>query len=119
MNSEKGEYWKIDLSRLPVPSWDLSNPPLLALVGSIQQINVFLSDIQIHGTSYTAAFKIDMYDQFGVSENDFAKYGTGSGPKAIVRDAIIAFWILQHNRGYKPLVNVFRYEYKIKGTFNR
>jgi hypothetical protein len=46
-------------------------------------------------------------DWFGVDEEDVYKNTIAT---QLVRDSLAAFWILQHQRGYKPFINVIRYK---------
>jgi hypothetical protein len=53
-------------------------------------------------------------DWFGVDEEDVYKnaHSTQMG-----RESLAAFWILQHQRGYRPFINVITYEEEITVVF--
>jgi len=46
-------------------------------------------------------------DWFGVDEEDVYKSSVAT---QLGREALAAFWILQHQRGYKPFINVIKYQ---------
>jgi hypothetical protein len=97
------------------------SPALKTLVGGVQELQVYLKKIQYgasssggNGISYDAELNIVIYDDFGVSENDTvnASFAAGLG-----RDGLIAMWMLQNQRGYKPFRTVFNFTTKLNGTF--
>jgi hypothetical protein len=49
-------------------------------------------------------------DWFGVDEDDVVKMAISTG---IDRDGLAAFWVLQHQRGHKPFINVVYYSEEI------
>ncbi|HEX8545486.1 MAG TPA: hypothetical protein VF691_00915 [Cytophagaceae bacterium] len=52
-------------------------------------------------------------DWFGVDEGDFTNFR----PAALLdRRGLAALWILQHQRGYRPFINVF--EYRVSMTID-
>jgi hypothetical protein len=53
-------------------------------------------------------------DWFGVDEEDVYKNTMAT---QLVRDSLMAFWILQHQRGFKPFINVIRYKEKKEYSF--
>lgn len=65
---------------------------------------------------HTANIKLEVLikDWYGVDESDFMNLR----PAALfARKAIAALWVLQHQRGYKPFINVFHYTHDLKITF--
>ena len=51
-------------------------------------------------------FTILLKDWFGVDEDDFTNFR----PAALVdRRGLAAMWVLQHQRGYKPFINIFEF----------
>jgi len=54
-----------------------------------------------------AEVQIVVSDWFGVSEDDYTK--KMNSVAASQRGALAAFWALQHQRGYKPFVNVYTF----------
>ncbi|MGY0035143.1 hypothetical protein [Pedobacter sp. NJ-S-72] len=53
-------------------------------------------------------------DWYGVDESDFTNFR----PAALfARKPLAALWVLQHQRGYKPFINLFKYEHNLKVIF--
>ena len=90
--------------------------PFSAVIGGIQKVRVFLNNIKLNhiplsigsnGTipesfEYKINLTIEISDNFGVDQKDFeeldiASYLDGGG--------LTSFWVLQHQRGYKPFIN--------------
>lgn len=117
MKVNKGNYSLINLSNVTgLPNftfWD--SAPLLAMVGGTGQANIYLSDIKIHGRTYTGTITWWLWDDYGVSETDCI----GGPLRKIfpIDNALKSQWILQYNRGYKPLVNGFKFTTTVKGEF--
>ena len=51
-------------------------------------------------------FEFIIKDWFGVDEEDVYK---NSYATKLIRDSLAAFWVLQHQRGYRPFINVITY----------
>jgi len=51
--------------------------------------------------------KITLKDWFGVDEEDVYKSANAAH---IARDSLAALWILQHQRGYRPFMNIIKYK---------
>lgn len=50
-------------------------------------------------------------DWYGVDESDF----TNNRPVAqISRDSLTALWVLQHQRGYRPFINILQYTHNLE-----
>ncbi len=61
---------------------------------------------------YAARLRFDIFDNFGVDETDLYTVPAPWG------DALIAFWVLQHERyGHRPFVNRIVVEETIRGTY--
>ncbi len=117
MQTSNGNYNSINLNgQFQLPSFSGVSKPLLAMVGGTQQLDIYLSDIKIHGKQYTAKITFWLWDDYGVSAEDCVSPGLTRNLLPI-NDALKAQWILQHNRGYKPLINGFRFTRTINGSF--
>jgi RHS repeat-associated protein len=102
---------------------DFSNSGLAlkAIAGGTQHLDVSIvaTYMDTQGNLH-AVVDIIIWDTFGVSENDFTKHSGYTGyllnPEYEKYVAIGAFWILQHQRGYKPVYTkfVFREDIIIK-----
>ncbi|WP_367866391.1 hypothetical protein [Pedobacter sp. WC2423] len=69
-----------------------------------------------HNKPHSATVKLDILikDWYGVDEDDFMNLR----PAALLgRKAIAALWVLQHQRGYKPFINVYHYTHDLKIVF--
>jgi hypothetical protein len=82
---------------------------LKALIGGTQGLRITLKNLTFSkrfSTAYntfTADLRYEIFDLFGAGSNDIY-----TGAKAVedYRDALVAFWILQHlKKGHKPFVN--------------
>jgi len=96
----------------------LNNGAFTALIGKSNQVDVILRNIDIvknanGNVEFTAEVEIIIKDWFGVSEGDFTKYDFAS---AAAKKALTSFWILQHQRGYKPFINQFHFKETIHGN---
>lgn len=126
MIANNGQYTKIRITDLDKPNFGPSgNPMLFTLVGGIQKVNVKVTDIQrgVNNT-YKATLQITLYDVFGVDEDDVIKYHDMSMkgiPKQIMGRAMFTplavFWVLQHQRGYTPMKNVYKIPVEINDSF--
>jgi len=119
IHSDNYSDYKISINDLP--SFNDDGLALKALVGGTQSV-----DVSIVGTymdtqgNLHVVVEIVIFDTFGVSEDDFTKH-SGYTDKFLNTSyekylAIGAFWILQHQRGYKPVYTkfVFREDIIIK-----
>jgi len=116
MTAFNGDFSKIsiDVNR---PNFTFSDSPTLkAIVGGTQQLDIFLTSINIDNKArtYSANLSLNLYDDFGVSESDV----TNPSLAALWgQNALGAFWVLQHQRGIKPFRHVFNFNMKVNGTF--
>ena len=127
MASLKGDYLKIDYSKSDInpPNYSGVSNSLLALVGGTQQLEVYLTDIDItEDNSYSATIEYWLFDDYGVSEGDFMaadnQRSLGFIPAGIIsgaREGLVGMWILQHQQGHRPLTTAFRFTTTVTGTF--
>ena len=91
----------IDITHLKYPNFPLSDPNLIAQLGGIQGAGAFIDS---NGNLYA-----ELYDTFGVSENDAIKRDSKFG-NTISGGSIgtKAMRILQTHFGYRPFVHVVR-----------
>lgn len=129
-----GKINEIDVSpeiRANRPSFRFSplNPSETIAMGGVQEIEIASNRFgesrggdywdrngHIHNHPHTARYGLDILlkDWFGVSENDFTNFR----PAALLdRVGIAALWVLQHQRGYRPFVNVFGYSAYVDVNF--
>jgi hypothetical protein len=82
---------------------------LKALIGGTQGLRITLKNLTFTKRllpvfdTFTADLRYEIFDLFGAGSNDIY-----TGAKAVedYRDALVAFWILQHlKKGHKPYVN--------------
>jgi LysM repeat protein len=117
MINNNGNYSAISMNDLfQSPSFSKVSKPLLALVGGTQQLDIYLSDIKVHGRQYTAKITFWLWDDYGVSAEDCMQPSLDRNLTPI-NDALKSQWILQHNRGYKSLINGFKFIKTISGGF--
>ena len=120
MNQARGDYSLIDMKGLHAPpSFNSEAKQLFALVGGTQQTQVLLTAISIHGTEYNATLLLKISDDYGVDAADAEKGQTTMGWWSDCDDGLAAFWVLQHQRGYRPFITTFNFEINIKGTINK
>jgi len=92
-------------------------PSHLTLVGGTQQVDVHVKAIYMDNEGHThSVLEIVIWDTYGVDEDDFTKYMTKDGGVILdqKRDAVCAFWILQHQRGYKPVITMFTFTINVQ-----
>ena len=64
----------------------------------------------------TIRFNILLKDWFGVDESDFTNFR----PAALMdRRGLTGMWILQHQRGYQPFINIFEFSTILKVNLGR
>ncbi|MGV6862277.1 MAG: RHS repeat-associated core domain-containing protein [Putridiphycobacter sp.] len=102
------DYSKYEITIEKTPNFSDVNLSLKALVGGTQQVDVFIvaTYMDTQGNLH-AVVKIIIWDTFGVSEDDFIKYNGGELKEQAKKKAVGSFWILQHQRGYKPVITKF------------
>lgn len=105
---------------------DIANPSLAMPMGGVQEVVVRSTSFQekehrrpprptimdfstTNHKDYEITLEIKLRDRFAVDEGDFTTNDwsnqTGkTAATALGREALTAFWILQHQRGYKPFV---------------
>jgi hypothetical protein len=94
---------------------NLIQTSLKTLVGGTQELEIFIDDINISSANVlNAHLSFKLYDNFGVDEGDVIKAidsdfvsGTNVAVGGVL--GLKAFWILQHQRGYKPFRTFFHY----------
>ncbi|WMJ74396.1 hypothetical protein RCC89_14655 [Cytophagaceae bacterium ABcell3] len=119
--------YTLDISseiRLNWPSFRTSFPNLseMIAVGGIQEVEIFSKNIsQQLGFDYWNKFgriqnsphkvkvplTVLLKDWFGVDEEDYTNTRL---PALLDKEGLAALWVLQHQRGYKPFINILRYE---------
>jgi hypothetical protein len=107
---------------------------LLAVVGGTQELNVSLLDFKRIPNvpkivEYESKLLVHLMDDFGVSEDDWgADFLQGIGDllsfklvkdKDAYRESLLAFWILQHQRGIQPFRTVISFLLDIKGKYSK
>ncbi|MGN7986874.1 DUF3289 family protein [Pedobacter sp. 22226] len=111
-----------DLKNFPFGISYNDSTALKVLVGGVQQLDVILKDIhyqfnKLHHRNdfkYRAEFEITIYDQFGINESDISN---ASFTASLGMQGLIAFWILQRQRGYKPFRTAFKFNHIINDKF--
>lgn len=124
-------HGRIDISRalaLNHPSFRIAPFHLdeMIAIGGVQEVEVedrgWTENIgydywdkngKIHSKAHTTLIKlkISLKDWFGVDENDYTNFR----PAAMVdRKGLAALWVLQHQRGYPPFINIFEHEVSMK-----
>lgn len=120
MREAGGDYTKIkfdDKAGIRRPNFSYGDSPTLkTIVGGTQQLDFMLKSItvDIENRTYSGILKLTLYDDFGVDEPDV----TNPSIAALWgQNALAAFWILQHQRGYKPFRTMFNFNIPVKGKF--
>jgi len=145
----KGDLTKVNISEVLkdnrgifLPGLELSDGVILkAFIGGTQQIEVVSTNTIIEQGSgiYRAELIVRIFDDFGVSEDDYSKqllrsYDVTASwlpaalrnlintPKqntvdALMRGPLFAFWGLQHQRNVKPFRAVYSYKLNFNGNY--
>ena len=87
---------------------------LSAMINGVQYVYVLAKDYHYDKASqrYCITLKFVFYDVFGLDDDDVKEFGPGShyavarryAPVAEAEDGIMAWWQLQHQHGYAPLI---------------
>ena len=83
---------------------------LFTLINSVTHVCVFVEayEFDFCKQEYTIKIVIELYDSFGLDDDDISKFGyrARSAAKNLTSDAkaITAWWQLQHQFGYAPLI---------------
>ena len=102
---------------LTSPSFRNSSYILQAIAGGTQQLDIELNSIKLIGRFYTATVTATIWDSYGVDEKD-AIMPRGFKAEAVgARLGLQAMWILQNQRGKKPLKLGYKYTFTIKGFY--
>jgi hypothetical protein len=131
LNYEIDASFILDQANLSFRS-DFFNPSMAIVMGGVAEARVRTAKVQqnngvmldiFNNKEYTITIEIILRDWFGMDENDFAENNWYNNPgKAFVtwggREALTAFWILQHQRGYPSFIwnAVFKSEIKINNS---
>ncbi|MDR3338719.1 MAG: hypothetical protein LBT25_01265 [Candidatus Symbiothrix sp.] len=108
--------------------WTMSGEK--AAFGGIQEIEIqgFLTNQTLKGDYFDQFGKVHylpkttleirlffvLKDWFGVDEEDVYKNESST---QMGRESLAAFWVLQHQRGYRPFINIITYEEEITVVF--
>lgn len=110
----------IDAMKMSIP-----NPPnlggiskqMLALFGGTQYIEVVLNSFQQYEDgSYFGRMMVNIFDIYGVSEEDIIKKYSYLANLSGVPKGLTAMWVLQNKYGYAPLINGLQIEVLISGN---
>lgn len=118
MNDNFGDYQKIRLSGLSPTNFGNESKELLALVGGTQQLDIKLTNMEFAEDGYTATIQAILWDIYGVNEED-ATRDRGFLTKALGGETgLRAMWVLQNQRGKKPMTLGYIHTFKVSGKIN-
>ena len=88
------------------------NNGLGVMVNGIQYVYIIATSYQCDGNRYSIGLRYLFYDVFGLDDDDLIEYGamSDSWPNIAQQIGITAWWQLQHQHGYAPLVTRIRLE---------
>lgn len=92
---------------------------LIAPIGGTQKVFAVIGDYRLTGGA--GEYECDLYlvvgDDFGVDDTDVTKHiGTKLGIGTWLAKGLAAFWVLQHMRGRKPLMNLMLLRRRVRST---
>jgi hypothetical protein len=90
--------------------------PYSAVIGGIQKVVVYINKLNLKHTPYSLTsngiipesykysinLTIEIWDNYGVDQGDFEDFDLASLADG---GGLVSFWVLQHQRSYKPLIN--------------
>jgi len=118
MNDNFGDYQKITLSGLSPTNFGNESKALLALVGGTQQLDIRLTKMEFTEDGYTATIQAILWDIYGVNEED-ATRNRGFLTKVLGGETgLRAMWVLQNQRGKKPMTLGYIHIFKVSGKIN-
>jgi len=98
------------------------------VVGGVQGIRIYLKKLNVQqlgpdltrgirevNINYDAELELQFIDDFGLNWTDIGKTQTSDILKKLGTPYLIAFWILQHQRGYRPFANIIKIPFKSYG----
>lgn len=99
------------------------------VVGGVQGMRFYLKKLAVKQFSpdlrrgirevnfnYSAELELQFIDDFGLNWTDIGKTQTSDILKKLGTPYLIAFWILQHQRGYKPFANIIKIPFESHGV---
>ncbi len=100
LGANGGDVSKVNLNIQKGPFFDGKFDGLGIVVHGVQAVKVFLSDFSINQKTgkYRSSIRVELYDDFGLSRRDVTQFNDFTP----YRSGLDAWWILQHQRGYKP-----------------
>ncbi len=117
MKLYNGDYSKIDISTILPTDYSGTSNLLSACPGGTQTIIIYLNSITIHNNTYSAEISYELIDDFGVAQRDVKPHDWPADFWCSANKGLAAFWILQHQYGYNPLLNIYTINFKVTGTF--
>ncbi len=117
MQHYNGNYSNITINNIDSASFRTGPNNLRICSGGTQYIKIYIVSIKfMANNSYQAEIMYELHDDFGVSQLEVHSYGFPMDNFA-AKTGLAAFWVLQHQRGYKPLINIYRITTTINGTY--
>ncbi len=102
---------------LSSPNYRNSCIILRAIAGGTQQLDVELNSIKFTGRFYTATVTATIWDNYGVDEKDAIIARGFKAEIAGARLGLQAMWILQNQRGKKPLKLGYKHTFTVAGFY--
>ncbi len=117
MQKHHGDFTQItslECKKSPRFSW-WDNSSLATLVGGTQELKVWLVNMEYnHSTQkYQASLNVQIYDDFGINESDITN---ATFPASIALEGMVAQWILNNQRAYKPFRTRFDVDVTVEGS---
>lgn len=106
MRNSRGDFTQIEnlkLGRRLSFRW-FDSSALGTLIGGTQSMELYLEELRYKSDplSYTAKIHLWVFDDFGINEPDITE---ASFPASVALEGMIAQWMLNNQRGYKPFRN--------------
>jgi RHS repeat-associated protein len=103
--------------------FDRTDIALATLIHGTQgtDINLYKAEVDKVKRNYKLTIQVDIWDDFGVDRCDVKgaidKLKSRKVGYQMRYKGFIAWWILQHQRGYKPFINKMSFKYEVSGSF--
>jgi hypothetical protein len=106
----------LEKNKINRPLLDGNFNGLRIAVNDVWAYQVFIKGCTISGSQYKLDLEYIFWDHFGLDMPDIEKFGDGA-PLGVSYDIFIAWFIVQHFRGYKPFITKIPIVKSYKGSF--
>jgi RHS repeat-associated protein len=114
LKTANGDVSEVKLNITSLPVFNGKFDGLGITVHGLQSAKVFLESFSLNKQTgnYFAKFRFEFQDRFGLSLNDVTKFHYQT-PNQL---GLQAWWILQHQRGFKTFVTQIKIDFSFKGS---